>query len=106
VTAWIAEKLERGGDERSVLTIVRIVGVLMLPAPAALALAPNAVAALFVLMLLANALIGIAAAMLQRITPNMYRGRMSAVYLLLMSLLGYGRHRPLRKQNALARIAR
>lgn len=90
---WLAERLAREGRADANLRVTVMAQVLLVPAMIAMPLMPTARLAVAVF-----ALVGFCAAMIpgplnacfQIITPNQMRGQVSALYLIVFDLIGFG----------------
>lgn len=89
----LADKQEALGKAEAKLTIVIIGNIVLVPLALAFTLAGNVTASLIFLALatFVNGFpFGLAAAAIQRVTPNDMRGLTSAVYLFIINLIGLG----------------
>jgi MFS family permease len=89
--AYLAEWAARRGIEQSQIRVAAVATLLTGPPAIAMAFAvslPVALAALLVLLIIANMPFGIASATMQSLTPNQLRGRMSAFLLFCQN--GFG----------------
>jgi MFS family permease len=91
VGAWVAAFLAKRGMNNSELFVMVCGAALTVPAALSLAIASSAselIVAIAALMIVTNVPFGIAAAVLQSMTPNEMRGRMTAIYLFSVNIFG------------------
>jgi MFS family permease len=93
VGAWLGQKWEQRGDTGAMIKLSILGSCLSLPLTMAMLLAPNPWLA-FGLSCLGTVAIGISApgavAALQNVTPNEFRGQISALYLFTIGVIGGG----------------
>src|SRR6478735_7796977 len=93
IGAWLGQRWERRGDAGAMIKLSILGSCLSLPATLAMLLAPDPWTA-FALSCLSTVGIGVSApgavAALQNVTPNEFRGQISALYLFTIGVIGGG----------------